>query len=68
MSKGPIKRDVPINEGYQPLQKGYVPQPNRGHAPISPDKPQGGHVPTTSESPPGTPPNTGSGVKPPPKK
>lgn len=68
MSKETIKHDVPGNDGYQPLQKGYVPQPNRGHIPTSPGKPLGGHVPTTSGLPPEAPPNTGSGVKPPPKK
>ena len=45
-----------IDEGYQPLQKGYQPSPKPVPAG---DKVQGGYQPTTSEAKP---------VKPPPKK
>ncbi len=47
-----------IDEGYQPLQKGYQPKPKPKPAPAR-DKVLGGYQPTTSEAKP---------IKPPPKK
>ncbi len=58
---------VPTNEGFVPLQKGYVPgaPADRGYVPSAPAKPSGGHQPTTGQGgSSGPPPDTGSGVQP----
>jgi len=58
---------VPTNDGFVPLQKGYVPgsPAERGFVPSAPSNPSGGHQPTTGQGgPSGPPPNTGSGVQP----
>lgn len=70
MSKEPESMRMPLQEGrvsskesgfQTPLQKGFVPS-------ATPDF-KGGHVPATgSGGPSGPPPNTGSAVRPPPKK
>ena len=63
--QAPMQKAHELQNGHQPLQKGYQPSQISG---IGQDgyKPQGGHQPTTGQGAPSTPPNQGSGVKPPP--
>lgn len=47
-----MKDKKPLNEGHQPLQRGYKPIPGAGHKP------------STGQNPPASPPNDGSSVQP----